>query len=315
MSEPGTTTRRWNGRSGKKFWVKPAPSDYRPACIVVARSDRAARTLQAGELLLTPTRMPSALPVARRAHADPCDPAYRVYCPQCEAWVMGAQVLTPVDEVAGRLAVYCPQCATKAPGRFDPEMPLPFGAYSGRPIRTLTSAAELAVLDQLLLLRQQGSVQLPQALHLAILWRLGWLDAARQQVAPGPDVEAYRQVLTRLQDKSQEQRQRELREQQAQERQAKEQAAWAARLREEAERQRQREEHYRAREVRTPVGADTSRWLRALGLTPPVTRQLVRQAYYQLSKELHPDRGGDVQQMQLLNQAKAEADAWFERGE
>lgn len=260
--------------------------------------------------------MPTSLPPARRPHADPCDPAYHVYCPHCATWAAGAQAVVPQYGLAGELVVQCGRCGTSTIGRFDPEqIVLPFGAFSGRSIASLRSPQELAVLDQLLLHRRQGLVTRTPPLYLAILWQLGWLSPERQQQPPGPDVEAYRQAVVReqQQQKTQQRTQhQEQRQQDGQDEIAREQAKWAARVRAEAERQREERQRQRARIPQSPAGAEAGPWLQTLGLTPPITRQSVRQAYYQRSKELHPDLGGDVVLMQQLNQAKSAADAWLD---
>ena len=45
---------------------------------------------------------------------------------------------------------------------------------------------------------------------------------------------------------------------------------------------------------------ETPPCLRALGLSLPCTEEDVKQAYRRLAKEMHPDRGGDVQRFLLL---------------
>lgn len=54
-------------------------------------------------------------------------------------------------------------------------------------------------------------------------------------------------------------------------------------------------------------------FLEMLGLSVPVTKEDVRQAYFERAKEMHPDRGGDSKQFMALQTAFEEALAFAER--
>jgi hypothetical protein len=51
----------------------------------------------------------------------------------------------------------------------------------------------------------------------------------------------------------------------------------------------------------------TPMWARTLGITPPATPDMVKQAYREQAKRCHPDKGGSVEEMQQLNEARAQA--------
>jgi len=53
-------------------------------------------------------------------------------------------------------------------------------------------------------------------------------------------------------------------------------------------------------------------WAVLLELRFPFAPAEVKQAYRQLSKRFHPDAGGNVDQMQLLNDARQQANAYFD---
>lgn len=71
-------------------------------------------------------------------------------------------------------------------------------------------------------------------------------------------------------------------------------------------RQRQEEAHRRGQsQQRQTPGAEP--WYTVLGLSVNATIDQIRKAYRQLASKHHPDKGGDVTQMQKINKARDEA--------
>lgn len=272
--------------------------------------------------------MPTLYPPHLTAHAEPSPAAYHVNCPQCRQAVGGAwaEAIGP-----GQYAVHCPQCHTTAPGRFAADCPLSVGAYSGRAISSLRSEQERDYLDYLLQMREGELASDNPRVRLAILWQLGWLSAARQTVAAGPNIDRLRAgasywlreqaapaapVLSPV----------ELEREQAR---LNSQASWLRQFEAEQERQRgnqprRQQQFHEYKRPPMPQGEsgpiygqpqpeERPEWAVVLGLTLPVNEKQVKRAYRRLSKANHPDRGGDTARMQQIAQARQEADKWLSR--
>ena len=61
--------------------------------------------------------------------------------------------------------------------------------------------------------------------------------------------------------------------------------------------------------VALPAPEGAKPWREVLGLTGPVTTAQIDTAYREKAQSAHPDKGGSVDAMQLLNRARAEAKA------